>query len=324
MTSDTAPARTAYEAWAATYDIQVNATRDLDAAVLRGAGLPLEGQAVIEIGAGTGKNTAYLAEHARSVLALDLSPAMLARARERVPGDNVRSAEHDITRSWPAGDGGADIVVGNLVLEHVADLRPVLAEAHRVLRPGGLLFLCELHPYRQLCGAQAQFDDGRRLVLAEAYPHAVSDYVNAALDVGFDLARLDEWRDAQAGSEHVPPYGAQAIVHAIPPKVRCPESVLGPYCEVCFRARLGRPRFGVTGVPRPLSQRRVQVVVSGLAAELGEGLPGGALQGGGPTPATAAAAAGEPTPELAQGGEGKMGQSAVGQGGGELVELGWE
>ncbi len=80
---------------------------------------------------------------------------MLARARERVPNSHARFIEHDITRLWPATDERADIVFGNLVLEHVADRRPVLAEAHRVLRPGGLLFLCELLLYRQPRGAQA-------------------------------------------------------------------------------------------------------------------------------------------------------------------------
>ncbi len=97
LTSDVVPARAAYEAWAATYDTQANATRDLDAAVLRAAGLSLDGQTIIEIGAGTGKNTAYLAAHASSVLSLDFSAAMLARARERVPGGHVRFVEHDVT-----------------------------------------------------------------------------------------------------------------------------------------------------------------------------------------------------------------------------------
>ena len=194
-----APVRAAYEAWAGTYDTQANATRDLDAAVLRASGLPLDGQDVIEIGAGTGKNTVFLAAHARSVLALDLSPAMLAQARQRVPDAHVRFTEHDITRPWPAADGQAGLVVGNLVLEHVAGLPPVFAEAHRVLQPGGLLFLCELHPYRQWCGAQAQFPDGDRVTFVEAYRHDVSDYVNAAVSAGFAVGRLGGWRDPSAG-----------------------------------------------------------------------------------------------------------------------------
>jgi malonyl-CoA O-methyltransferase len=195
------PARAAYDEWAATYDAQANATRDLDAAVLRRAGLPLAGRDVIEIGAGTGKNTCWLAEHARSVLALDFSPAMLARARERVRDGHVRFALHDVTRPWPVADEAADIVVGNLVLEHVADLRPVFAEAGRALRPGGLLFVCELHPYRQLQGAQARFPSGEGLVPVEAYPHMVAEYVNGALACGFALLRLDEWQEGAAGPE---------------------------------------------------------------------------------------------------------------------------
>ncbi len=195
------PARAGYDAWAATYDAQDNDTRDLAAALLRGAGLPLDGQVVIEIGAGTGENTSHFAAHARSVLALDVSPGMLARARERVRGNHVSFVEHDITRPWPAPDGQADVVAGNLVLEHVADLRPVFAEAHRVLRPGGLMFLCELHPYRELRGAQARFQSGPTLVPIEAYPHTVAEYVNTALDCGFDLVRLGEWQEGAAGPE---------------------------------------------------------------------------------------------------------------------------
>lgn len=199
--TDPLPPRAGYDAWAATYDTQPNATRDLDAAVLRQAGLPLAGAVVIELGAGTGKNTAWLAAQARDVLALDLSPAMLARARERVRAANARFAPHDITRPWPAADASADLALGNLVLEHVADLRPVMAEAARVLRPGGLLFLSELHPYRQLEGAQARFrvGEGEAVALIEAHRHSVSSYVNTALDAGFDLVRLGEWQESPDG-----------------------------------------------------------------------------------------------------------------------------
>ena len=204
-TTSTMQVRAAYGHWAETYDTAADATRDLDATVLRAAALPLAGQAVIEIGAGTGKNTAYLAAHAREVLAMDLSPAMLALALARVPDRHVRFVEHDITQPWPAPDGGVEIVVGNLVLEHVADLRPVLAEAYRALRPGGTLFLVELHPYRQLAGAQARFDTPDGPVLVEAYSHTVPTYVNTALQAGFTLLRLDEWSDPAAGGGSAAP-----------------------------------------------------------------------------------------------------------------------
>lgn len=66
------PVRVAYAAWATTYDKNVNATRDMDARALVAAALPLSGARVIEAGCGTGKNTAHLAAHAASVLALTL------------------------------------------------------------------------------------------------------------------------------------------------------------------------------------------------------------------------------------------------------------
>jgi hypothetical protein len=51
----------AYDQWARQYDNDHNTTRDLDARVLRDAPLRLDDRAVIELGCGTGKNTAWLA-----------------------------------------------------------------------------------------------------------------------------------------------------------------------------------------------------------------------------------------------------------------------
>ena len=133
----------AYDRWAEVYDDDRNATRDLDAWVVRNAPLRIEGRRVLEIGCGTGKNTAWLAEHAAHVTAMDFSEGMLARARERVAGRGVTFVRHDVREPWPLDDASADVVIGNLVLEHVADLAPVYAEAARVLTPGGELFFCD-------------------------------------------------------------------------------------------------------------------------------------------------------------------------------------
>lgn len=192
MSDPTVPVRDAYDDWARTYDHDANPTRDLDARVLRAAALQLAGARVIEFGAGTGKNTAHLAAGARSVLALDLSPAMLDRARARALGAHVRFAEHDITRPWPAADGAADIVVGNLVLEHIADLRPVFTEVRRVLRQGGSFYMCELHPYRQLRGSVARFARAGGETRVQAFVHTTAEYVMTALAAGFVLTEMAE------------------------------------------------------------------------------------------------------------------------------------
>jgi malonyl-CoA O-methyltransferase len=192
----------AYDRWSASYDADRNATRDLDAVVLRRAPLALAERDVLELGSGTGKNTVWLAEHARSVVGLDLSEGMLARARERVRAPHVRFVRHDVREPWPVADAAIDAVVGNLVLEHVRDLLPVYAEAARVLRAGGQLFLCELHPYRQWNGAQARFTDAAtgESVRVDAHVHTASEYVNGGLACGLVLRRLDEWLEADAPS----------------------------------------------------------------------------------------------------------------------------
>jgi malonyl-CoA O-methyltransferase len=197
----------AYDRWSASYDTDVNPTRSMAADVLRGAGLELSGRRVVEVGCGTGRNTAWLAEHAGSVLGLDLSDGMLARARENVSAEHVRFERHDVTQPWPLPAGSADVVVVMLVLEHIASLGLVFEQAARALAPGGTLFVCELHPMRQMLGGQAHFGKtelGSAHESIRAYGHDVSEYLNAAIAAGLSLTGLAEPRDAGAGFQAAP------------------------------------------------------------------------------------------------------------------------
>jgi ubiquinone/menaquinone biosynthesis C-methylase UbiE len=191
-TSDVADA---YDRWAASYDADKNATRDLDAIVMRKVPLVLENREVLELGCGTGKNTVFLAEHAQQVVAMDFSEGMIARAHQRLVTSNVRFLRHDVREVWPVASASVDVVVGNLILEHVHDLAVVFFETARVLRPGGQVFFCELHPYRQLTGGQAQFTDPRtgERVQVTAHVHTVSEYVNGGIEAGLGLRALGEW-----------------------------------------------------------------------------------------------------------------------------------
>lgn len=196
----------AYDRWASSYDLDKNTTRDLDATVVRRAPLDLSGRDVLELGCGTGKNTVWLAEHARHVIALDFSLAMIARAHERLTTSNVKFIRHDVRELWPVAAASVDVVVGNLILEHVHDLAPVFFEAARVLRPQGQLFVCELHPYRQLLGVQAHFTDPDtgETVKVTAHDHTVSEYVNGGISAGFSLRELGEWLEDGAASDAPP------------------------------------------------------------------------------------------------------------------------
>ena len=196
----------AYDRWSRRYDDDDNTTRDLDARVVRQSPLHLAGARVLELGCGTGKNSQWLAAQARELVALDFSPGMLDVARRRVRAAHVRFVEHDITRPWPVEPASCDVVLGNLVLEHVHELGPIYAEASRALRPGGQLYFCELHPYRQLRGSQAHFEDAEtnQIVPVTAYRHSVSEYVNGGLDAGFALRLLGEHVEENAFADSAP------------------------------------------------------------------------------------------------------------------------
>jgi ubiquinone/menaquinone biosynthesis C-methylase UbiE len=196
----------AYDRWAATYDADVNRTRDLAAAVLRRHGLHLAGRRVLEIGCGTGLNTPWLAEQSHLVVAADFSSGMLRQAVARVRAPHVAFVQLDLCAGWPIGDVSFEVVVAVLVLEHVPDLAAIFVEAARTLRAGGEVFVCELHPARQRAGRQAEFraPSSGEVVRIPAHLHHTTEYVGAALQAGFDVDHVGQWRDPGAGPGDLP------------------------------------------------------------------------------------------------------------------------
>jgi ubiquinone/menaquinone biosynthesis C-methylase UbiE len=183
----------AYTEWSATYDQDRNLTRDTDEVVTRETLKDSHFKSILEIGCGTGKNTAFLASIAERVQALDLSEAMLARARNKLSCEHVTFTVADIRERWPCTERSFDLVTCNLVLEHVADLSFVFAEVARVLTAGGQFFISELHPFRQYQGVQAHFARGNQTTRIPAFVHHISEFVAAAEANDLMLTKLDEW-----------------------------------------------------------------------------------------------------------------------------------
>jgi SAM-dependent methyltransferase len=94
--------------------------------------LPATGT-VLEVGVGTGVVATALTGHGRDVVGVDLSLPMLTRAQARLPG---RVVAGDASRLPIASDSVAAAVFVH-VLHVVGDVAGTLAEAARVLRPGG-------------------------------------------------------------------------------------------------------------------------------------------------------------------------------------------
>jgi ubiquinone/menaquinone biosynthesis C-methylase UbiE len=97
--------------------------------------LPAGTRTLVDVACGTGIVTRRLRGPGRTVLGADRSPGMLAMASGRLPNAVVTG---DATR-LPVRSGSVDAVVLIWLLHLLPEAAPVLAEAARVLRPGGVL-----------------------------------------------------------------------------------------------------------------------------------------------------------------------------------------
>ena len=110
-----------------------------------------------DLGCGTGHAAAALAPFVGRVIAIDRSGEMLQAARRRLRGlPNVEVRRGDL-EALPLGDAELDAATLLLVLHHVPEPAAALAEAARVLKPGGRLLLADMLPheheeYRQQMG----------------------------------------------------------------------------------------------------------------------------------------------------------------------------
>jgi SAM-dependent methyltransferase len=99
---------------------------------------------VLEIGVGTGLVALPLLERGYAVAGVDLSPAMLVRARARI-GQRVARAD---ALALPIASGSVDNVVFVAALHAIGDTPGALAEGARVLRRGGRLLAAHGVPFR--------------------------------------------------------------------------------------------------------------------------------------------------------------------------------
>ena len=111
---------------------------------------------MLDIGTGTGQMLELLAPRISNGLGVDASRAMLALARARLAKPGLT---HCIVRladmyRLPLADGSIDLVVLQMVLHYAEDPAAALAEAARVLRPGGRLVVVDLAAHGRAAAIQ--------------------------------------------------------------------------------------------------------------------------------------------------------------------------
>ena len=99
---------------------------------------PVAGKRVLEVGAGSGRDSVALSRDGAMAIVLDYSPASLRLVREqaRAQGLTIHLVHADAL-AMPFRDGSVDIVFHQGLLEHFRDPRPLLAENARITRSGG-------------------------------------------------------------------------------------------------------------------------------------------------------------------------------------------
>ncbi|MEV4351298.1 class I SAM-dependent methyltransferase [Actinoplanes sp. NPDC049596] len=181
-----------YRVWSATYDEPGNGLFAVEEPIVAEILDPVPVGVAVDAACGTGRYAGYLAGRGHRVIGVDSSPEMLAKARVRVPGADLRRGElHEL----PVPDGHADIVVCALALTHLADVGPAISEFARVLKPGGHLVITDVHPELIALGSvpRVRSADGTPGLLP-GYGHRASDYLRVALPLGLQPRRCEEPR----------------------------------------------------------------------------------------------------------------------------------
>lgn len=186
----------AYNIWSEQYDTNENKTRDLEAISLRDNLKELNFDNCLEIGCGTGKNTEWLGSIAENILAIDLSEEMLTKAKQKINAENVKFIQADINKEWNfTANKKFDLATFSLVLEHIENLDSIFQRLNEIISSNGIIYIGELHPFKQYNGSKARFENKEGLQIVTCFNHNISDFVNAARKYNFQLIDVNEYFD---------------------------------------------------------------------------------------------------------------------------------
>jgi ArsR family transcriptional regulator len=126
--------------------------KDVESAILQAlAAAPIE--SVLDVGTGTGRMLELLSPHIRRGIGVDVSPEMLAIARDRLEQIaahhcQVRLADlYRLPFRSATQETGFDAALFHQVLHYLDDPQAAVAEAARVLKPGGRIILADFAPH---------------------------------------------------------------------------------------------------------------------------------------------------------------------------------
>ena len=112
-------------------------------------------ESFLDAGTGTGRMLELIAPHAGRAIGIDVSPDMLAIARDRLLRGNIQNAQVRLGDTYrllfPNGAAGSgfDVVLFHQVLHYLDDPQHAVAEAARVMTPGGKILIADFTPHKE-------------------------------------------------------------------------------------------------------------------------------------------------------------------------------
>jgi SAM-dependent methyltransferase len=178
------------------------------------------GQTVLDLGSGGGIDVLLSARRvgpSGKVYGLDMTDEMLELAREnqrKAAVTNVEFLKGDI-QTIPLPDASVDVVISNCVINLAPDKSKVLAEAFRVLKPGGRLAVSDVVVRGEVPPALRRDMELWVGCLAGALDE--SDYRSKLAAAGFDEVDIETWRVYDGITPEVDGKFASAFVRARKP-----------------------------------------------------------------------------------------------------------
>ncbi|CAI4032783.1 Methyltransf_11 domain-containing protein [Nitrospira tepida] len=182
----------AYDQWAGEYD-DADPSTLLDEPFLLAMVKIFPGCRLLDLGCGTGRYVRILNRPGISIVGVDLSQGMLARARRTCLSKSTVAWVQASFTKLPFIGGTFDRVISGLVLDHVENLHSYFHQIATMLRPGGRLILSTVHPDMQrLTGSNVRFTVQGRHYQTEGTVHEVYSIANAVRQVGLTVESLLE------------------------------------------------------------------------------------------------------------------------------------
>ncbi len=134
---------------------------------------------IADLGAGEGASALLLAQRAKKVIAVDSSARMIEVGREQALRHGVKNIDYRLgdMEEIPIGDGEVDLVFFSQSLHHALHPELALAEAARILVPGGRIVILDLVRHR--------FEQARELYADEWLGFSESDLESMLQNAGF-------------------------------------------------------------------------------------------------------------------------------------------